>query len=144
MLLYSHFYDFIAKLILVAMLAVFLFIIRPEYWESLMVVHWGFKPSLAKWMMILSLCVLFLVPMLLYVYLPWLSPAAAWCYLRFSLKTPVSWEVAKQVESLFRPTLKRTHWFPMTELKNIPPAERMPELLRFFEQLQTPVLPNHD
>ncbi len=140
---YSHFYDFIAKLFVMALLAACLFIINAHYWENLMVAQWGFKPSLAKWMMILFLAVL-AVPIGWFIYLPWLSPAAAWCYLRFSLKTPVSWEVAKQVESLFRPTLKRTHWFPLTELKSIPPAERIPELLRFFDQIQTTSSQNHN
>ncbi len=133
---YSHFYDFIAKLLVMALLAACLFIINADYWENLMIAQWGFQPSLAKWMMILFLAVL-AVPIGWFIYLPWLSPAAAWCYLRFSLKTPVSWEVAKQVESLFRPTLKRTHWFPLKELKNLAPEERTPTLLRFFDQLQT-------
>ena len=136
MLIYSHFYDFIAKLILIALLVACLFIIRPEYWESLMIAQWGLQAGMAKFLMISFVCIL-VVPLVWFVYLPWLSPAAAWCYLRFSLKTPVSWEVAKQVESLFRPTLKRTHWFPLTELKSIPPAERIPTLLRFFDHLQT-------
>ena len=136
MLLYSHFYDFIAKLMLVALLVAFLFIIRPEYWEKLMIVQWGLQAGMAKFLMISFVCIL-VVPLARFVYLPWLSPAAAWCYLRFSLKTPVSWEMAKQVESLFRPTLKRLHWFPLKELKNLNPEERKPELLRFFDQIKT-------
>ncbi|MBK8426746.1 MAG: hypothetical protein IPL27_12590 [Lewinellaceae bacterium] len=136
MILYSHFYDFIAKLILVALLVACLFIIRPEYWESLMIAQWGLQAGMAKFLMISFVCIL-VVPLVWFVYLPWLSPAAAWCYLRFSLKTPVSWEDARQLESLFRPTLKRIHWFPMTELKNLRPEERKPELLRFFDQIKT-------
>lgn len=136
MLLYSHFYDFIAKLMLVALLVAFLFIIRPEYWEKLMIAQWGLQAGMAKFLMISFVCIL-VVPLARFVYLPWLSPAAAWCYLRFSLKTPVSWEMAKQVESLFRPTLKRLHWFPLKELKNLNPEERKPELLRFFDQIKT-------
>ena len=136
MLIYSHFYDFIAKLILIALLVACLFIIRPEYWESLMIAQWGLQAGMAKFLMISFVCIL-VVPLVWFVYLPWLSPAAAWCYLRFSLKTPVSWELAKQVESLFRPTLKRLHWFPLKELKNLAPEERTPTLLRFFDQLQT-------
>jgi hypothetical protein len=77
------------------------------------------------------------LPIFVWIYLPLLSPVAAWCYLRFSLKTPVSWEVARQVESLFRPTLKRLEWYPLKELKTIPPEERLPTLLSFFNQIQT-------
>jgi len=136
MLIYSHFYDFIAKLILIALLVACLFIIRPEYWESLMIAQWGLQAGMAKFLMISLVCIL-VVPLVWFVYLPWLSPAAAWCYLRFSLKTPVSWELAKQVESLFRPTLPRLPWFPLTELKNLAPEERKPQLLRFFDQIKT-------
>ena len=45
MLLYSHFYDLIAKLLIVALLVACFFIIRPEHWENLMIVQGGLKPS---------------------------------------------------------------------------------------------------
>ncbi|MBK8428359.1 MAG: hypothetical protein IPL27_21440 [Lewinellaceae bacterium] len=56
MLIYSHFYDFIAKLILIALLVACLFIIQAEYWESLMIAQWGFQAVLAKLMMISFVC----------------------------------------------------------------------------------------
>ncbi len=135
MILYSHFYDLIAKLLVVVLLVACLFIIEPEQWETFLVTQWGMKASLAEFLTVLSISII-AIPIIWLVYLPWLSPAAAWCYLRFSLKTQVSWEVAKEVESLFRPTLKRMEWYPLSELKNLPQAERVPELLRFFNYIQ--------
>lgn len=137
MLIYSTFYDFLVKLVLIAILIAALVVINPSYWIEGMASLWSLKHSQAEFLFFIFFCVGIVLPLLVWVYVPLLSPAAAWCYLRFSLKTPVSWEVARQVESLFRPTLKRLEWYPLKELKTLPPEERLSELLRFFQHLQT-------
>jgi hypothetical protein len=137
MIFYSHIYDFIAKLVLVAIATALLFLIDPPYWIQGLLSVWVLKKSQAEFLVFLFFCIAVILPLFAWVYRPLLSPAAAWCYLRFSLKTPVTWATACEVESLFRPTLKRLEWYPMKDLKTLPPEERLPELLHFFHHLQT-------
>jgi hypothetical protein len=134
MILHTHFFDYIAKLLLVALAVAIFFIIRLDYWQDLLISHGGLKEAQANLILFVFICIGIVLPLIAFVYLPLLSPVAAWFYLWFSLKTPVSWPMAQKVESLFRPTLKRAHWYPMTHLKDLPVEDREPELLRFFEQ----------
>ena len=132
---YSHVYDLFAKLLILAILVATLFIFQVDKWQSLMINHWGLREGQTIFFISLALG-LFAIPLLLFVYLPVLAPAAGWCYLRFSLKTPVSWAVAKKTESMFRPTLKRLEWLPLTDLKKLPEEEREATLLTVFEGFQ--------
>lgn len=132
---YSHVYDLFAKLLILAILVASLFILQVDKWQSLMITQWGLREG--QIIFFISLAVgLFAIPLFLFLYLPFLSPAAAWCYLRFSLKTPVSWAIAKKTESMFRPTLKRLEWLPLTNLKKLPEEEREATLLAVFEDFQ--------
>jgi hypothetical protein len=135
-IIYSNLYDFLAKLILVIAMVAILTAIEPPYWIEGMASLWSLKKSQAEFLFFIFFFIAIVLPLLIWVYIPLLSPAAAWCYLRFSLKTPVSWGIARQVESLFRPTLNRLDWYPLKEIKTLPPEERLPELLRFFHHLK--------
>jgi len=137
MIVYSHLYDLLVKLVLITLIATILILLSPSLWIQGMVLQWGLKPSQAEFVFLIFLFVVVALPMFAWVYVPLLSPAATWCYLRFSLKTPVTWEIARAVESLFRPTLKRLQWYPMKELKSLPVEARLSELLRIFHHLQT-------
>ena len=134
---YSHTYDFLAKLLLFVLMVATFFILQIDHWQQFMMTHWGLREGQVMFFIIVTITAFFLLPLFAFVYLPFLSPAAAWCYLRFSLKTPVSWAIAKKTESLFRPTLKRMQWFPLKDLKEIPQEEREEALLLFFNEVQS-------
>jgi hypothetical protein len=140
-MIYSHFYDLLAKLVLLALVLLIWIPIEP-FMAHTIVLLGAVKESQVTFFSILFMIAISVL-LLAWVYVPWLSPAAAWCYLRFSLRTPVDWATAKTVESMFRPTLQRLEWYPMKDIKKLAPEERIPTILQLFDQLQTQKTTNY-
>lgn len=64
-----------------------------------------------------------------------LSIFSAWLYIRFTLKTPISFFEAAQVRALF--VLNTSgKWYPCTEVLSLPQGQRVAYIMNFHAQLE--------
>ena len=111
MILYSHLWDLILKVTLLAALFV----------VAVPVLH--VDESLGLWPMIGILVILWLV-----IYRQGLSTIASWLYARVNLGADVSLAEARQLSRLFQLDLSGK-WIPLNEVRRLPKGERRNALL---------------
>lgn len=127
MILYSHKFDFIAKLILAALLIATLFFFDIKHLEQQILSQFNLKMSQATFIIYLGILAEMIILWLL-LYLPFLSPLASWFYMRFTLKTKVSWTMAKQLSPFLTINFPSMQWMPLLFIKDLPEEERMAAL----------------
>ena len=62
------------------------------------------------------------------LYRPFLSPLSSLLYVRFTLKTSIDWDLAKQLSPLLRPNFRTNQWFPLRHVKELPAEKRVEAL----------------
>lgn len=127
MIVYSHKFDLIVKLILFALFFSTMLVFDIDHVKQQMVSQFNLKTSQAEFIFLLG----FLAELVLLwfiLYLPFLSPLASMCYMRFTLKTPVSWTMAKQLAPFLSINFPSMQWMPLLFIKDLPEEERMAAL----------------
>jgi hypothetical protein len=120
MLLYSHIWDGLLKLLsLVGLIIAALSLKVVERIESTGVL----TESVSVSIMIAAVCVAWLI-----LYRQYLSIISTWLYARMRLRTNVTFSEAKALRKLFQLDLSGK-WLPMREIKKLPNHERHQALL---------------
>ena len=131
MIIYSHKFDLIVKLIMFALLVSTMFLFDFDYLEQQLVSQFNLKASQGTYIIFLGI-IAELVILWFILYLPFLSPLASWFYMRFTLKTPVTWTMAKQLSPFLSINLRTMQWMPMLFIKDLPEEKRMEALMEII------------
>lgn len=126
-MIYSHKYDLIAKYLLVAIAVAPLIGFEFDTLTAQWVQQYHLKASQGNFILFLFGCII-LVVLWFTLYLPILSPLASWFYVRYTLKTPITWAMAKELSPLLRPNFWTMLWMPMTSIKDLPEEMRVAAL----------------
>ena len=135
MIIYSHKFDLIVKLIMGALLISIANIFDFRHLEQQLISDYNLKTSQGQFITTLGI-IAELVLLWFVLYLPYLSPLASSLYMRFTLKTPVSWAMAKQLSPFLSPSLRTMQWYPMLFIKDLPEEERMEALMELINHLK--------
>lgn len=126
-MIYSHKYDLIAKYLLVAIAVAPLIGFEFDTLTAQWVQQFDLKASQGDFILFLFGCTI-LVVLWFILYLPILSPLASWFYVRYTLKTPITWAMAKDLSPLLRPSLLTMEWIDMKSVKDLPEEMRIAAL----------------
>ena len=126
-MIYSHKYDLIAKYLLFAIAVATLIGFEFDTLKAQLVQQFDLKASQGDFIFFLVTGVIF-VGLWFTLYLPILSPLASWFYVRYTLKTPITWTMAKDLSPLLRPNLRTMQWIPMETVKDLPEEMRVAAL----------------
>jgi len=118
MLLYSHIWDGLLKLI-----SLFIFIILAVKWGKL---DERIHPL---WLMIGIVALVWI-----FVYRQWLSILASWLYARLTLRTNVAFSEAKELRKLFQLDVSGK-WIPLREIKKLPDDQRHEAVLTALQTM---------
>lgn len=115
MLVYSHIWDALLKLI--SVVAIIVLVITLSLAERLEMAGLA-TPSVSEITVIVGAVLVWL-----FVYRQYLSIVSAWLYARMSLRTRVSLAEAKALRKLFQLDLSGT-WVPLREIRKLPNDQR--------------------
>ena len=116
MILYTHIFDFLMKL-----LAVFMFI--------------GISLVIKSLGSVAAISVLVSILITLPVYWFVLRPISSWLYAKFLLKSKLNFSQARQSSILFSPILNMSKWYPMKDIKKLPESERASAIVNKSNEL---------
>jgi hypothetical protein len=117
MLLYSHIWDGLLKLITLVLLVV-------------AAVHWNLDDRLHS----VALMIALMIVVWLILYRQLVSILSSWLYVRLSLGTSVTFPEAKALRKLFQLDVSGK-WIPAKDIKNLPTAQRHDALLIALERV---------